>query len=120
MSEDVIRVTGIKAFGYHGVLREERSEGQQFTADVEIVVDVSEAAASDDLSMTVDYSAVAHEAVAVLEGEPRQLIETVAEEIARRVLSHRTVRSTRVTVHKPDAPVGVPFTDVSVTVVRQR
>jgi dihydroneopterin aldolase/2-amino-4-hydroxy-6-hydroxymethyldihydropteridine diphosphokinase len=58
--------------------------------------------------------------VAVLEGQPRQLIETVAEEIAGRVLSYPTVRSARVTVHKPDAPVGVAFSDVSVTVVRQR
>lgn len=119
MNDDVITLRGVEAFGYHGVLPEEREHGQPFVTDVELHLDASVAAQSDDLGATVDYSAVAADVVAVVQGEPCQLIETVAERIARRVLSYQPVTSVRVTVHKPQAPVGVAFGDVSVTVVRQ-
>ncbi|MFL6069809.1 MAG: dihydroneopterin aldolase [Actinomycetes bacterium] len=118
MNDDVITLRGIEAFGYHGVLPEEREHGQPFITDVELHLDASAAAQQDDLALTVDYSAVAADVLAIVEGEPRQLIETVAERIAGKVLTYRPVRSVRVTVHKPQAPVGVAFADVSVTVVR--
>jgi dihydroneopterin aldolase len=120
MSADVIEVQGIQAYGYHGVLPEERKQGQPFVVDIRVRTDVSVAAASDDLAETVDYSTLAREAVDIVQGEPCNLVETVAERVADAMLSHKGVRSARVTVHKPQAPVGVPFTDVSVTVVRER
>jgi dihydroneopterin aldolase/2-amino-4-hydroxy-6-hydroxymethyldihydropteridine diphosphokinase len=119
VSPDRIIVRGIEAFGYHGVLPEERRQGQPFVVDLEVRTDVSEAAAADDLAMTIDYAVLAKEAVAIVQGEPSDLIETVAIHIAEQVLTHDRVSSVQVTVHKPQAPVGVPFADVAVTVERQ-
>jgi dihydroneopterin aldolase len=118
-ASDRIMLRGIRAYGYHGVLAEERENGQMFGVDVELVTDVSEAAASDDLEATVDYASVAREVVRVVEGDPCNLIETVAVRIADALLVGR-VTEVCVTVHKPQAPVGVPFDDVNVTVVRRR
>ncbi len=120
MSPDRIVVRGIEAFGYHGVLQEERRLGQPFIVDLVVRADLSEAAATDDLARTIDYGVLASEAVDIVEGEPRDLIETVAVDIAKQVLTHPRVISVQVTVHKPQAPVGVPFADVAVTVERDQ
>lgn len=120
MSADRIVVRGIEAFGYHGVLPEEREHGQPFIVDLEVRTDVSDAAAADELAMTIDYSVLAKEAVLIVQGEPRDLIETVAVRIAEQLLTHERVRAVEVTVHKPKAPVGVPFADVAVTVERSK
>ena len=117
---DVIALVGVEGIGFHGVLPEEREQGQPFVVDLEVRVDAAVAAVNDDLSLTVDYSTLARDALSVIEGEPCQLIETVAERIAGRILRYEPVRSVKVTVHKPAAPIGVPFTDVSVSVVRTR
>lgn len=116
--DDLITVRGIRGYGHHGVLPEERETGQLFIVDVELRTDVQPAAESDALTDTVDYSAVARAALDVVEGDPCDLIETVAVRIAEAVLALAPV--VQVTVHKPQAPLGVPFEDVSVTVVRHR
>lgn len=117
---DRITLTGISARGRHGVLDWEKQLGQPFVADVVLEVDLARPGESDDLAHTVNYAAVAAEVVEVLAGEPLDLIEAVAERVARRALAHPLVEAVEVTVHKPDAPVGVPFTDVSVHVRRER
>lgn len=120
MSADLIVVRGIEAFGYHGVLPEERQNGQPFVVDIEVRTDVSDAAATDDLAKTIDYAVLAQDAVDIVQGPPCDLIETVAVRIAEQALTHERVQSVQVTVHKPKAPVGVPFGDVLVTVERRR
>lgn len=120
MSRDVISVMGVQGFGYHGVLAQERASGQPFLVDLHVTLDLAPAAAADDLEQTIDYSALAREALGVVEGEPHQLIETVAERIAKKVLAYDRVESVQVVVHKPEAPIGVPFADVQVSVVRSR
>lgn len=115
---DRIALTGLRARGTHGVLPAERELGQEFTADVVLHLDTRAAAAGDDLSATVNYAEVARDAVAVLAGPPVDLIETVAALIADRALRHPRVRAVDVTVHKPQAPVPVPFADVTVHVHR--
>ena len=117
---DRIAVTGIVARGFHGVLEHERREGQTFVVDIALGVDTRAAAASDDLAHTVDYSAVAADVVALVSGEPVDLIETLAQRIADACLARDLVDSVEVVVHKPDAPVGVPFGDVTVSIVRRR
>jgi len=117
---DTIVLTGVRARGHHGVLPDEREQGQVFVVDLTLELDLREAGASDDLADTVSYAEVAAEAVAVMEGPPANLIETVAERIAEAALLHYRVQAVEVTVHKPQAPVGVPFGDVSVRVRRVR
>ncbi|WP_067782170.1 2-amino-4-hydroxy-6-hydroxymethyldihydropteridine diphosphokinase [Actinomyces vulturis] len=116
-----VSLLGLSARGYHGVLPVEREEGQLFTADVILSVDskrLAHAASTDDLAQTVDYSQVARAVVAVIEGEPVNLIETLAERIAQAVLVFDGVRAVRVCIHKPQAPLDVAFDDVVITIDR--
>lgn len=115
---DTISLRGLTAWGHHGVLDHERAAGQPFVVDLELSVDIAAAAASDDLADTVDYGAVAAAVVAVVAGTPRDLIETVVEEVARTCVAFDGVHAVTATIHKPMAPVGVPFDDVAVTVTR--
>ena len=117
---DRVALRGIRARGYHGVLPRERVDGQDFVVDLTLGLDTRPAAASDDLSLTVYYGAVAQEVVDIVTGEPVNLIETLAEQIAKACLKHEAVDEAKVTVHKPGAPIVVPFDDVTVTVVRRR
>lgn len=116
---DTIHLRGITARGRHGVLEWERQLGQPFVVDADLTVDVRPAAASDDLALTVDYSKVAQAIVHHVESEVYQLIETLADRIAAELLTHPLVTAVTVTVHKPEAPVGVPFSDVAVRVTRE-
>ena len=110
----IIALKGLGAMANHGVYDFERARDQRFSAD--IVMWVETAGATDDIAATVSYADIADEAMAVLTGTAVDLIETLAETIASRVMSHEGVVGTEVTVHKPDAPIDHPFADVSVTV----
>jgi dihydroneopterin aldolase len=117
---DQIRLLGLRAVGHHGVLAHERAEGQAFGADVVMHLDTRAAARTDDLAATVSYAEVADDVVAVLAGEPVDLVETLAERIARVVLAHPAVQVVDVTVHKPHAPLAVDFDDVELRIRRRR
>ncbi|MBJ7906773.1 dihydroneopterin aldolase [Streptomyces sp. NPDC004549] len=117
---DRVALRGLKARGHHGVFPREREEGQTFIVDLVLGLDTRPAAADDDLAKTAHYGLVAEEVVAVVEGEPVNLIETLAERIAQTCLKHDAVREVEVCVHKPDAPITVPFDDVTVTILRSR
>jgi dihydroneopterin aldolase len=117
---DLIEVHGIRARGHHGVLDSERVTGQPFIADVILAVDTRRAARSDDLGDTVDYSQVAQAVYAELSGEPVDLIETLAERIAARCLEFTAVQAVEIALHKPEAPVGVPASDVVLRILRER
>ncbi|MGB3762125.1 MAG: 2-amino-4-hydroxy-6-hydroxymethyldihydropteridine diphosphokinase [Ornithinimicrobium sp.] len=118
---DTISLVGVRAFGRHGVLPSERRDGQDFVVDVALDLDVSLSGASDDVADTVNYAEVASDVVAILEGEPRNLIETVATDIADTLLArYPLTEQVTITLHKPHAPVGVPFSDVAVTLTRRR
>jgi dihydroneopterin aldolase len=117
---DVVTVRGLRGRGRHGWFARERSDGQEFVVDVELTFDTKSAGKSDDLADTVDYGAVGSAVLAVVEGEPVRLIETLAQRIADACLHDERVEQVRVTVHKPQAPLGVPFDDVTVSIVRGR
>ncbi len=120
MSADRIMLRGVRATGYHGVFEHERRDGQEFVVDVELSLDLSRAGGSDELADTYDYGKLATAVVARIEGEPYDLVERLAAVIADDVLRDLRVDEVRVTVHKPQAPVPVPFDDVAVTVTRPR
>ena len=115
---DEIALTGLRVRGFHGVLPSERADGQDFLVDAVLSVDTRAAAASDDLADTVDYGSLATRLAEVVAGDPVDLLETLAARLASVCLEDPRVISVRLTVHKPSAPVGLPFTDVSVTVER--
>ena len=115
---DRINLTGLCATGYHGVFEHERRDGQLFVVDVELELDLD--TTTDDLAATVSYAEIAADVESVITGQPRDLIETVAGEIASRCLAHGKVERVTVTVHKPQAPLTQTFADVSVTISRSR
>lgn len=118
---DRIELTGLVAYGHHGVLPHETEHGQSFTVDLTCWLDTAEAAATDDLTKTVNYAELAQLAHDAVTGEPRQLIETVAAEIADEALARYDVlHAVEVTIHKPHAPIPLSFADVAVVARRSR
>jgi dihydroneopterin aldolase len=117
---DRIILTGLRVQGRHGVHDFERRNGQDFLVDATVWLDLAPAAATDELSATLDYGALAQRAADIVGGDPCNLIETVAARIATEILTDQRVQAVEVTVHKPQAPLAQPFTDVSVTVSRGR
>ena len=117
---DQIALRGVRAFGYHGVLPEERRDGQPFVVDVVLSVDTRFAAASDDLADTVDYGGLAQRLAGIVEGDPVNLIETLAQRLADVGLESERVAAVEVIVHKPEAPTGVAVDDVTITITRDR
>ena len=120
MTTDRITLTGLRVHGRHGVHDHERVHGQQFVVDVLVWFDLGPAAATDELSATLDYGALAGKAAQIVGGAPCKLIETVAARIAADVLTDHRVQAVEVTVHKPAAPIPLDFADVAVTVRRCR
>ena len=112
-----IRLNGISALGRHGWFAFERDEPQVFIADTRLVVDCD--TVTDQLSGTADYGEVATLVESRLAGEPVNLIETLAARIADDLVALERVVEVEVTLHKPNAPLSTPFTDVSVTVTRR-
>lgn len=117
---DRITLTGLRVRGRHGVFEHERRDGQDFLIDLTVWVDTDKAAGTDDVADTVDYGALAHRAAAIVGGDPCNLIERVAATVAEDVMADERVHAVEVTIHKPAAPIGLPFADVAVTARRSR
>ncbi len=111
---------GLVFRGHHGVFESERRDGQDFLVDLELGIDSTTAAATDDLRDTVDYGTLVDEVRVAVEDDPVDLIETLAQRLADVCLAHSGVQSVEVTVHKPHAPIPATFADVALTIHRSR
>lgn len=120
LGADRITLTGLRATAFHGVFEHERVNGQVFIIDVVVHLSLREAGARDALAETIDYGELSQRIVDAVESDPVDLIETVAERIAAIVLEYPLAQLVEVTVHKPSAPIAVPFADVSVGITRGR
>ena len=117
---DVISLLGLRVRGFHGVFDHERRDGQDFVVDAVLELSTATAAVSDDLHDTVHYGELAEGLAAVVAGEPVNLLETLAARLADVCLADARVDAATVTVHKPQAPIPLTFTDVAVTIRRER
>ena len=118
---DKMIIRGMRFFGYHGVLPEENRLGQRFTVDVELALDLREAAASDDLSKTVNYADLHARVKRIVEGPPCKLIEALAGRIATDLLATYTnINEIAVRVTKPHPPFDIQFDGVTVELRRKR
>ncbi|MCQ9336888.1 dihydroneopterin aldolase [Corynebacterium phoceense] len=118
---DRIELTGLECFGYHGVFAEEKRTGQPFIVDITCWLNFSEAAADDDLTKTINYAELAEVAAEVVEGPVRDLIETVATDVANAAMRRfEELYAVEVTIHKPKAPIPRTFGDVAVVARRSR
>ncbi|ASF13264.1 dihydroneopterin aldolase [Nocardia brasiliensis] len=115
-----IELRGLRAFGYHGVFEHERRDGQEFVVDLTVWVDFARAVTTDDIVDTVHYGELADNAVRIIEGPPRNLIETVVSEIADDVMTDPRITAVEVVLHKPSAPIPHTFADVRVVAARHR
>ena len=120
MAADRIILTGMQFYGFHGVNPEERRLGQPFVVDLEAELDLRPAGVSDDLADTVSYAHLYRVARAVTEGEPRQLLESVAEAIAAAALAqHPQIDAVRVRVQKPRPPIRGSVIDAAGVAIRR-
>ncbi|HEY8529292.1 MAG TPA: dihydroneopterin aldolase [Paenibacillaceae bacterium] len=118
---DRMRLKGMVFFGYHGVFPEENRLGQKFVVDLELVLDLSPAASSDDLGRTVNYADVHETVKRVVQGPPCKLIETLAHKIATEILTTYTIiNEATVAVTKPNPPLDIRFDGVTVEIRRRR
>ncbi len=122
MTRDEVFLEGLRFYAFHGVNPEEQALGQRFVIDVRIETDLRPAGRSDDLDRTISYSAVYKRVRAVVEGAPRRLIETVAEEIAATLLADfPAAEIVSVTVRKPEVPMKGSMLDAAgIRIVRTR
>jgi len=113
-----IELHGLVLHGYHGVLEQERRDGQRFVFDVEL--EVGEAGASDRLEDAVDYRDVAACVREVSDGRPFMLLEALATALADELLSRFPVDRVEVRVRKPDVVLDPPVQSAAVRTTRER
>jgi dihydroneopterin aldolase len=115
---DEIAIIGIRGFGYHGLFEHEKKDGQEFFVDLRIKTDLSNGGQSDQIEATIDYGKVSLRVKELIESGSFNLIERLAEVIAASLKSEFSIDAIEVTVHKPNAPVGIELEDISVTIRR--
>jgi len=117
---DKIILAGLRFYGYHGVLPEEKKLGQWFEVDLELTGEFTQAAAADDLAQTLDYSSLYRKVARLMEGESLNLLETLADRIAAVAMEEPLVEGVLVRVKKPGAPLGGPIAYAAVETVRRK
>ena len=117
---DKVRINNMKFFAYHGVHPEEKSQGQTFEVDIDVSTSLKVAATSDDLTTSLDYSVLFTIAKEEMFRHKYDLIETVAEKIARKVLLLNGALSTTIRIRKPNAPIDGAFDHVEIQITRER
>jgi dihydroneopterin aldolase len=106
---DILLVEDIRFYGHHGVTPAEQEVGAWFAVDVELALDLTPAALSDDLGATIDYGRVVRHVVGTATGERVRLLERLAGLLCEALLREFPVREVTVTVRKVTAPVaGIP------------
>ena len=111
---DRIELRGLTVRGHHGVFEHERRDGQDFVVDITVWIDLADRGGQRRPCRHLDYGALAQRAADIVGGPPRNLIETVAGEIAEDVMADERVHAVEVVVHKPQAPIPLTFADVAV------
>jgi 7,8-dihydroneopterin aldolase/epimerase/oxygenase len=118
---DTIFIKGLVVHARHGVMKHETEVGQRFVIDIELFADLSESSRSDRLADTSSYSNVVATATDAFKNANYKLLERAAGAVADAILAaFPKVRTVKVTVHKPHAPIAEIFEDVGVVLTRNR
>ena len=116
---DEIRIDNLEVYAYHGVFPEENEKGQPFFVNAVLYTDTRAAGIADDLTLSTHYGEVCHSITKWMQEHTYQLIETVAENVAREILfQYPLVKAIDLEIRKPQAPIGLPFESVSVKIHR--
>lgn len=120
MAKDKISLRGMTFYGFHGVSPEERAMGQQFVVDIELEVSLAKAGKSDSIADTTNYSHAFKLVQEVVQGPGRNLLESLAEAIASRLLATLDVEAVMVRVTKPHVPIHGVLSSASVEIYRRK
>ena len=120
MANDYIILQGMRFYGYHGVNPEEKAQGQSYLVDLEAEVDLAQPGHTDSLDDTVSYTHLYRAIRAIMEGESRNLLERLAQEIADRLLADFPLEAVTVTVKKPSPPIKNSFIDCAAVMIHRR
>ncbi len=116
---DYIFIENLEVFAYHGVLEEEKQKGQKFFLTLKLYLDLTDAGHSDDLDYSVDYADVCHRVTELMNEHKYYLIEAVVDYVTTRLLiEYPLIKGIDVKLSKPEAPIGLPFENVSVNISR--
>jgi dihydroneopterin aldolase len=115
-----IELVGLELHGYHGVLEQERRDGQRFLVDVWIEPIEEAAARTDRIEDAVDYRDVVAVVRDVSDARAYQLLEALATALADALVERLPLARARVRVRKPDVRLAVPLRHAAVTAERIR
>ena len=117
---DKIYIRDLEFIGYHGVFEEEKKLGQKFYVSLELITNLRDAGLNDDILKTTHYGEVAKTIEKVFFSKKYDLIETLAEDIAREILlNFNLISKLKLEIKKPWAPVGIPLDNVAVEINRK-
>jgi len=114
---DVIRLKNMVFYGYHGVTQAEKETGRRFEVDCELKIDIAEPGDTDELSDTVDYSAVYSRIEEIVTGKAFALVERLVIEIARALLDEFPIYEVTLRVRKiiPPIPGQIDCIEIEIT-----
>lgn len=119
-AHDIIHLTGLEFYAYHGVLPEEAVLGQRFILDIDLYSDLHKAEETDEVADTINYAEVYQLVQSCVQNRRYRLLERLAEEIAREILAGFPCSAVRLILHKPQAPLPGIFRDISIEIFRER
>lgn len=119
-TNDFIKVTNMKVFAYHGVLEEEKKNGQDFYLNAKVYVDMRKAGLTDRLEDTINYDQVCIFLAEVFEENQYDTIEAAAEYTVQEIMvNFPAIQAMELEVRKPHAPLTYIPEDISVTIYRE-
>lgn len=118
---DKIILQDMQFYGYHGLFAEENKLGQRFNVDAELYLSLKQAGTTDQMDDSIHYGEAFEKVKEIVEGEPRHLIEAVAEDIAQELLtSFSKLTACKIKVIKPNPPIHGHYESVAVEIYRER
>ena len=117
---DKLIINNIEFIGHCGITEEERVNGQKMSADIELSLDISKAAASDNLKDTVNYVDICDKVVTIGRKETYNLLETLAERLVNEILKNHDISEVRLRIRKCSPPVDAIKGYFGVEITRQR
>ena len=113
-----INITGIEAFGKHGIYQSEKNNKQKFLIDIFITL---ERLSEDNIDNTINYENLVDDSIALVQNESFDLIETLSQKIGQYIiekysnLESFSLKYVEITIHKPETPLSNRTENISVT-----
>lgn len=118
---DKIMLNGMRFYGYHGLFPEENKLGQEFIVDAELFLDLHKPGSSDDMNDSIDYGRVFEMVQERVEGQAKNLIEALAEEVAQDLFTaFSLLKACKIRITKPNPPIAGHYDSVAAEIYRER